>query len=99
MYTFIQLPYDIKHLIFLYAFDMYFDAFNAFLISKFQCNLNIIKKHLLGPKLSITYVYCTYNDKTVDELYHTIMMFNLKNHYPITIKQSLAILNFHLKKI
>jgi hypothetical protein len=92
-----RLPSDMMHLIFMYAFDEYFDAFNAFLIVKFQCNLKIIKQHFLGH--SITYIYCTYNDKTVDELYETIMMFNLKHQYPITIKQSLAILNFHLKKI
>lgn len=93
------LPTHIKDVIYMYAFDTYYDDYNAFLIYKYDCNLKLIKHYFTGPKLNIKYIYCTYNDKNLYQLYNTIMIFNLKHKYPINIKQSLTILNSHLKKI
>ena len=90
------LPNDIAVYIYDIVNKSYYLAINKHLFDVYHCHLDLLNKAFKKP--SIAYIFTMYTGKSIEELYTTLLLFNFKNKYPLSVKESISVLNKHIKK-
>ena len=91
------LPNDISAYIYELAYLPYYNHFCDFLIKKYHFNLTVLNKYYRTH--SLVYIFTTYTNKSVEQLYEVILLFNVKNKHNLSIQKSIFVINHLLKKI